>query len=595
MLNPPSTEHRVGTFAPTDAGDLRVAIVSDAAPERNGVGAYYRDLADHLKANGARVELVAPRYRAGHWHGGCPLPLPGDSTQRILIPSWSMVSNRLNRLHPNVVVVPTPGPYGMLGMHLAGRLGIDLIVGFHTHFEALTNLFKDWGLRARIANAYLRGCHRLLFSKSHLVLANSTEMMEVARGIGAQRVSLMATSIPKRFLDRAPLPTNPDFKRILFAGRFAPEENLDAIVEAARRLPELEFLMAGDGPLRGWLQTQSRDLPNLTLIGWVRRARILALIDSVDALVLPSRVESFGTIALEAMARARPVLVSSACGIMSWDILNRGIFPIREDEHLSDTLMRVRASRSGHSAAQGGSRPHSGRSRSTSATWRIGWPVLGGDLRAHRRCSTLNTIRALVSVHDVMPETLQQVGRILARLEADRISTATLLVVPGAGWTPAGIAMLHRFQERGYELAGHGWRHRVDRIDRLSHRLHARLISRNVAEHLALDAAGIIDLMGRCHAWFQEHGLRAPTLMCRLPGQWALSSAMHWPSCLLPRRTLRGFSLVRPADSIRFRYWAMRRIRLSGHRSCASGTASAAVAPDPWAGYASASTRMIWI
>jgi len=324
------------------ARNLRVAIISDAAPERNGVGAYYRDLADHLRASGAHVALVAPRYRAGRWHGGLRLPLPGDPTQRILIPSWSLVEKRLKRLRPNVIVVPTPGPYGLLGMHLAGRLGVHLVVGFHTHFEALTNLFQDWGVRAHIANAYLRGCHRLLFSRSQVVLANSIEMVEVARSIGAKHVSLMATPIPKRFLDRAPSPTRPRIERILFAGRLAPEKNLDAVVEAARRLPDLEFVIAGDGPLREWLEQEAGELPNLTLVGWVKRTQILRLIDSVDALVLPSRVESFGTIALEAMARARPVLVSGACGILSWDILSGGIFTIREDEHLADALLRLR-------------------------------------------------------------------------------------------------------------------------------------------------------------------------------------------------------------------------------------------------------------
>lgn len=337
------SEQRIETATPTEAHDLRVAIVSDAAPERNGVGAYYRDLADHLKASGASVGLIAPRYRAGSWYGGLRLPLPGDPTQKILVPSWSLVNRRMNRLRPNVIVVPTPGPYGMLGMHLAGRLGINLVVGFHTHFEALTDLFQDWsGLRARIANTYLRACHRLLFRRSHLVLANSAQMMEVARAIGALRVGLMATPIPKRFLDRPIVAASPDLKRILFAGRLAPEKNLEVIVEAARRLPDMEFLVAGDGPQRHWLETQCAALPNLNHVGWVKRTRILSLIDSVDALVLPSKVESFGTIALEAMARARPVLVSPACGILSWDLLSRGIFQIRDDEHLADTLTRVR-------------------------------------------------------------------------------------------------------------------------------------------------------------------------------------------------------------------------------------------------------------
>jgi glycosyltransferase involved in cell wall biosynthesis len=340
MLN--LTPSHASDLDPANGRGLRVAIVSDAAPERNGVGAYYRDLADHLKSAGARVDLVAPRFRGGAWYGGLALPLPGDPTQKILVPSPALVSRRIRRLAPDVVIVPTPGPYGMLGMHLAGRVGASLVVGFHTHFERITDLFQDWGVRGRIAQAYLKACHRVLFQRSDLVLANSDDMVEVARRIGASRVGLMGTPIPKRFIDRDPVPPGPFIDRVLFAGRLAPEKNIELVVEAARRLPEIEFLIAGDGPLRPWLQGQGRSLPNLTQVGWVKRARIMALIDSVDALILPSQVESFGTIALEAMARARTVLVSSACGILSWDLLARGLFPIRDDEHLADALERVR-------------------------------------------------------------------------------------------------------------------------------------------------------------------------------------------------------------------------------------------------------------
>jgi glycosyltransferase involved in cell wall biosynthesis len=324
------------------AGALRVAILSDAAPERNGVGAYYRDLADHLRSVGTRVDLVAPRCRAGCWYGGLTLPLPGDATQKIVIPSPWLVSRRLHRLKPDVVIVPTPGPFGMLGMYLAERCGASLVVGFHTNFAALTSLFQGWGIGARIANGYLGACHRLLFSKSDIVLANSSEMLAIARSIGARRVELMATPIPRRFLSQPPVTPRPRVERVLFAGRLAPEKNLEAVVEAARRLPDIDFLVIGDGPLRAWMEEQCRRLPNLRHSGWVRRRRIMALIDEADALVLPSTVESFGTIALESMARARPVLVSSACGILSWGLLSRGIFPIQDGEPLFEALARLR-------------------------------------------------------------------------------------------------------------------------------------------------------------------------------------------------------------------------------------------------------------
>jgi uncharacterized protein len=149
--------------------------------------------------------------------------------------------------------------------------------------------------------------------------------------------------------------------------------------------------------------------------------------------------------------------------------------------------------------------------------------------------SNAGPIRALVSVHDVMPETLPQVERILSLLDAEGVAPVTLLVVPGAGWSRDGIARLHRFQARGCELAGHGWTHRVERITGLAHRVHSRLISRNVAEHLALDRVGIYELIARCHAWFVEQCLDAPALYC--PPAWAMGS--------IPRSTLASLPFTR--------------------------------------------------
>jgi glycosyltransferase involved in cell wall biosynthesis len=153
----------------------------------------------------------------------------------------------------------------------------------------------------------------------------------------------MGTPIPKAFLDTPPKPLGASVRRVLFAGRLAPEKNLGAVVDAAAALPGVQFQVAGDGPLRQWLLSQTERLPNLHYVGWVKRQQIMPLIDSADVLVLPSTVESFGTVALEAMARCRLVVVSSQCGILSWDSLKRGLFQIHGNESLAQTLARVRA------------------------------------------------------------------------------------------------------------------------------------------------------------------------------------------------------------------------------------------------------------
>ncbi|KAA6185784.1 DUF2334 domain-containing protein [Thiohalocapsa marina] len=126
----------------------------------------------------------------------------------------------------------------------------------------------------------------------------------------------------------------------------------------------------------------------------------------------------------------------------------------------------------------------------------------------------------LVSIHDLMPATLPAVRRTIRLLEGLGSTPVTLLVVPGTGWSRDGIRYLRSLQDNGYRLAGHGWQHRVDAFGGLYHRLHGLLLSRRVAEHLALDEDAIIALMARCHAWFGDNGLTPPSLY--VPPAWAM-------------------------------------------------------------------------
>jgi len=126
----------------------------------------------------------------------------------------------------------------------------------------------------------------------------------------------------------------------------------------------------------------------------------------------------------------------------------------------------------------------------------------------------------LISVHDVMPETLGRVAGILGALESAGAGSASLLVVPGVGWTAETLDRLHGLLARGHTLAGHGWQHRCPRIRGLGHRLHSALVSRDVAEHLCLDAAGIEALIRRCGEWFPRHGLPRPDTY--VPPAWAM-------------------------------------------------------------------------
>ena len=318
--------------------DWRIAVVSDAEPERNGVGAYYTDLVEHLRDRVAEVAVLGPGGDGGL--GSVALPLPGDSTQKLWLPNLVSVRRRLQALRPHAVVVPTPGPWGLLGARLAGSFGAVLVVGFHTHYERLADLYWRSALGA-IPRSYMRMANRFLFERGAVVLANSHAMVAAARDLGAKRVELMGTPIPRSFLDPEPTPLPRHVARVLFAGRLAPEKNVQAVAEAAAALPDIAFTIVGDGPERQALEAQAAGLPNLKLPGWVPRARLAGLIDDHDVLVLPSHVESLGTIALEALARGRNVLVSAHCGITEWPMLDRALFRIGDGETVAHALGRV--------------------------------------------------------------------------------------------------------------------------------------------------------------------------------------------------------------------------------------------------------------
>jgi glycosyltransferase involved in cell wall biosynthesis len=326
-----------------EARARRILVLSDALPERNGVGTYYRDLVDHLAGHLDRVELVCPDADAG-WRNGWSFPMPGDPTQALCVPPLRRLFRHVRDMDPDVVIAATPGPFGLLGGYFARRHRAALICGFHTHLEGLTDLYWKAG-PGRLFGGFSRwlvdAANRILFRGSQAVIANSPEMADMARTMGARRVRLVGTPLSQEFLGPPAGSASGRIRRVGFAGRLAPEKNIGQVIEAARRHREIEFVIAGDGPLRDSVARAQAALPNLAWLGWQPRESMRDMIDGVDMLVLPSSVESFGTIALEAMARERVAVVSQACGILGWPDLANGVFAMRRGERLADALERI--------------------------------------------------------------------------------------------------------------------------------------------------------------------------------------------------------------------------------------------------------------
>jgi D-inositol-3-phosphate glycosyltransferase len=115
---------------------------------------------------------------------------------------------------------------------------------------------------------------------------------------------------------------------LLYVGRMSPIKGLDTLLDAAaalrQRVAGLRLLLVGgetDEPRDGHEATVRRRCAHLGLgdtvqfIGAQPQPRLRAYYAAADALVLPSYYESFGMVALEAMACGTPVIASSVGGL----------------------------------------------------------------------------------------------------------------------------------------------------------------------------------------------------------------------------------------------------------------------------------------
>jgi glycosyltransferase involved in cell wall biosynthesis len=111
---------------------------------------------------------------------------------------------------------------------------------------------------------------------------------------------------------------------LLFLGRIHPKKGCDILAEAFARVasdyPELDLVIAGPDPdgLRAMIEPAARVAKLADRIHWpgmLSGAPKWGALRACKALVLPSHQENFGVVVAEALAAARPVLISDQVNI----------------------------------------------------------------------------------------------------------------------------------------------------------------------------------------------------------------------------------------------------------------------------------------
>ncbi|WP_330476597.1 glycosyltransferase family 4 protein [Terrabacter sp. C0L_2] len=319
----------------------RVALVTSSFhPHLGGVESHVRHVARELRATGTEVEVWTvdrgEHLGVGELDGTVvrylPTPLPARSARALASfatkapRAWLAWRSAVRAFRPDVLHVQCFGPNGVYAVALAGRTGLPVVLSSHgettadDHDAFGTSALVRAGLRRTIATAAATtGC-------SEQVLDDLRERFGL---VGGEVVPNGVGPVPSTH----PSGVRPDQLDlgdgavVLGVGRLESTKGFDLLVEAVAGLDEqvealdTTLVLAGDGSQREALRSLGDRLglgDRLRLVGPVDEAGVHAWMRRADVVVVPSRQEAFGIVALEAWRAGTPLVATTLGGPASF-------------------------------------------------------------------------------------------------------------------------------------------------------------------------------------------------------------------------------------------------------------------------------------
>jgi alpha-1,6-mannosyltransferase len=240
------------------------------------------------------------------------IPIPFSSGYRIPLTARSSRKVML-QMTPDIIEAGDPYQLAWAALDSGARMNVPVVAFYHSDLPELAA--RVFGASARRpAMAYARK----LYPRFDAVFAPSVNTLERLGELGVENALLQPLGVDtgdfhpsyKDDTWRSEIGIAPDVTVLLYVGRFAPEKNLDVLVEAVRQLGDRYALVAmGAGPV-------APSGPGVYAIPYEadtqRLARAMA---SADMLVHAGNQETFGLVALEAMACGIPVVACAEGGL----------------------------------------------------------------------------------------------------------------------------------------------------------------------------------------------------------------------------------------------------------------------------------------
>ena len=341
---------------------LRIALVSQGYPpgDTAGIARWTSELAQSLVARGHEVHVITagdrPRtveYRRGVWvhavaachdgHDASPVELPAGVRARA-----AAVLAEARRIERDFGLDVLSAPiWDVEGILCAAHLAVPVVTSLHTAYRMVLPMKERW--RSDLAYRFnhvekVIEAETWLLRHADLLLANSREIVrELQELYGVALAPPRAPVVPHGLrpapeMARAAAGSDADQVRLLFVGRIERRKGLDLLLRALAPLwPRFRGLhldvVGAPVPEEAGYTAEIEELVDalksrghahqVTLHGFVDEAALQERYAACDVLVAPSRFESFGLIAIEAMRLGKPVVAAGVGGLS--EIVEHGV------------------------------------------------------------------------------------------------------------------------------------------------------------------------------------------------------------------------------------------------------------------------------
>ncbi len=307
-----------------DSQKLKIAIFTEVfLPKIDGIVSIVCLMLRRLNELGHEVLLIGPETDYTEYEGakivsvsGPPFPFYPELKMNIARP---YVRKALDEFQPDIVHSVNPAFLGPYGIYYARRRKLPLIASFHTD---IVQYAKAYGLG--FTSPFVWTYFRVLHNQADLNLGPSTYVRDMLVGRNFKNVHWWKRGIDTDFFSRGNRDPevrnrltngNPDDFLLVYVGRAAREKGLFELRDAIFPRPNVRLAIVGGGPAHDELQAHYADTPTF-FAGYLRGDDLIQAYRAADAFIFPSTTETFGLVALEAMACGLPVIAVKAGGIV---------------------------------------------------------------------------------------------------------------------------------------------------------------------------------------------------------------------------------------------------------------------------------------